>query len=39
MLFGQFVEAAEILHPLLGVPRDIHLRAVRSLEDRGVALP
>lgn len=35
MLFGQFVEAAEILHPLLGIPRNTHLRAVRSLEDRG----
>lgn len=35
MLFGQFVEAAEILHPLLGIPRKAHLRAVHSLEDRG----
>lgn len=35
MLFGQFVEAAEIVHPLLGIPRNTHLRAVHSLEDRG----
>jgi len=35
MLFGQFVEAAKILYPLLGIPRNTHLRAVRSLEDRG----
>jgi len=35
MLFGQFVEAAEILHPLLGIPLNTHLRAVRFLEDRG----
>ena len=35
MLYGQFVEAAEIVHPLIGIPRNAHLRAVRSLEVRG----
>jgi len=34
MLFGQFVEAAEVVRSLLGVSADAHLRAVRSMEGR-----
>jgi shikimate 5-dehydrogenase len=32
MLFGQFVEAAEAVHSILGVPEKAHLQAVRSPE-------
>lgn len=39
MLFGQFVEAAEVLHPLLGVSRRAHSRALRCVEARTAARP
>jgi shikimate 5-dehydrogenase len=33
MLFGQFAEAAEVVHSLLGISRRAHRRAIQSVEE------